>query len=185
MKRLALAAVAAAALVLSGCSKEGASRFEGNYSYSLGGMLTFSPAGGTSGSIGAGGSSDGSPAVAADDLTAVIKSESGQMDLVTVSGKSGEMLVTLRPLAGGVLVFDAVADGKTLTLKPVSHRISVDFGDGILTGNADMDVEISGTGERYSDMIRFAFTYSGSCTHAGQEYEISASDVTCVAVMND
>ena len=173
MKRLALAAVAASALVLSGCSKEGASRFEGNYSYSLGGMLTFSPAGGTSGSIGAGGSSDGSPAVAADDLTAVIKSESGQM------------LVTLRPLAGGVLVFDAVADGKTLTLKPVSHRISVDFGDGILTGNADMDVEISGTGERYSDMIRFAFTYSGSCTHAGQEYEISASDVTCVAVMND
>ena len=53
------------------------------------------------------------------------------MDIVTADKKAGNMIVTMRPLGGGVQVFDAVADGKTITLRLVQALMdsrSVDMG---------------------------------------------------------
>lgn len=166
-KIMRLAFVACAVLLMTGCTKEGVNRFKGNYSYSMSGTLTFTPAAGS------------------DEVTAALKSEMGQMDILTADKSSGAMLLTMRPILGGAIVFEATASGETLTLEPAARRITVDFGDALIGGEADVDVEVSGYGERYSDMLIFRLEYSGSCTHNGTVYNISGSNVDCVAKLNE
>lgn len=160
------AAAAAVALVLmTGCSKEGPSRFRGNYSYSTSGTVVLA-------------SSD-------DTLTVSVPAEAGQLDIVTADKSSGDMILTMRPVTGGAVVFDANADGRLLRLSPAARRLQVNFGNGVLAADAvEMDVDVSGYGERYSDVIIFRLEYDGTCVHEGITYRITESSVDCVAKEN-
>lgn len=180
MKRYltAVAAVLSAAVLLAGCSKEGPSRFKGNYSYSLSGTIDLVPEQST------GDSGNGGTATEETPIVLSVPSESGQMDIVTMDKSGGTMAVTLRPLTGGTVVFDAKADGKILVLEPAARRIMVNFSDVLLGGEATMDVEVSGTGEKFVDVVIFRLEYNGTCTHNGVTYRISGSSVDCVAKEN-
>lgn len=180
------AALAAAVMFFSACSKEGPGRFEGNYSFNTSGTLTLAPhnTGSDTGGSGSGetGSTDGIDNV----LTVSIPSEGGQMDIVTADKKSGNMMVTMRPLGGGVHVFDAVADGKTITLQPADRILSISWNGGLISSTATANVTIGGYGERYNDVIIFRLDYTGTCTAPdGTIYDITASRVDCVAKEND
>lgn len=180
MKRYltAVAAVLSAAVLLAGCSKEGPSRFKGNYSYSLSGTIELVPEQGT------GDTGNGSTAPEETPVVLSVPSESGQMDIVTEDKAGGTMVLTMRPLTGGSVVFRAKADGKTLVLEPAGKRIRVDFSDILLVGEETMDVEVSGTGEKFVDVLIFRLEYNGTCTHNGVTYRISGSSVDCVAKEN-
>lgn len=168
-------AALAAAMVLSGCSKEGPSRFKGNYSYSLSGTVELVPVQ----------SSDDPEAEEEEEpLVVSVPSEAGQMDIVTADKSGGRMVITMRPVAGGAVVFDAKADGRTLVLDPASRRITLNFSDGLIGGEVKMDVDVSGYGEKFTDVVIFRLEYSGTCTRNGVEYMISDSDVDCVAKEN-
>lgn len=114
-----------------------------------------------------------------------VQTESGQMHIVEVDRKSGKMKVTMNALAGDAIVFDAVADGGSLVLSPVSRNISVSYGSSeIITVRAS--VEVSGTGVRYGDMLIIDLEYKGGYKSLdGKEYEIVETDASCVAELND
>lgn len=179
MKRdLAVAAALTAAVLLAGCTKEGPSRFKGNYSYSLSGTIDLVPEQGT------GDSGDGGSVSGDTPIVLSVPSESGQMDIVPMD-KSGDMMVmTMRPVTGGTVVFKAKAEGKVLVLEPAERRILVNFSDVLLGGEATMDVKVSGTGEKFVDVVIFRLKYNGTCTHNGVTYRISGSSVDCVAKEN-
>ncbi len=167
-----LAALAVTAAFFTGCSKEGPGRFEGNYSFNTSGTLTLVPQGSGSGTD--------------NSLTVSILSEGGQMDIVTADKKAGNMIVTMRPLGDGVQVFDAVADGKTITLQPLARVLEISWSGSVLSQTATANVSVSGYGERYNDVIIFRLDYAGTCTAPdGTVYDITESRVDCVAKEND
>lgn len=180
MKRYltAVAAAMSAAVLLAGCTKEGPSRFKGYYSYSLSGTIELVP------EQDAGDTGDGGTAAEETPVVLSVPSESGQMDIVTVDKSGRAMIMTMRPVTGGTVVFDAKADGKTLVLEPATRRIMVNFSDVLLGGEAAMDVEVSGSGEKFVDVVIFRLEYNGTCTHNGVKYRISGSSVDCVAKEN-
>lgn len=180
MKRFltAIAAVLPAIVLLAGCTKEGPSRFKGYYSYSLSGTIELVP------EQDAGDTGDGGAAAEDTPIVLSVPSESGQMDILPVDKSGSRMVMTMRPVTGGTVVFDAKADGKILVLDPASRRIIVNFSDGLLGGEAAMDVEVSGTGEKFVDVVIFRLEYNGTCTHNGVKYRISGSSVDCVAKEN-
>lgn len=181
-----LAALAVAAAFFTGCSKEGPGRFEGNYSFNTSGTLTLVPQG-SGADTGESGSGDtGGTGGTDNSLTVSIPSEGGQMDIVTADKKEGNMIVTMRPLGGGVQVFDAVADGKTITLQPLARVLEISWNGSVLPQTAMANVSVSGYGERYSDVIIFRLDYTGTCTAPdGTVYDITESRVDCVAKEND
>lgn len=166
-------AALAAAVVLAGCTKEGPSRFKGNYSYSLSGTVELVPV-----------QSSEDPDAGDTTLVVSVPSEAGQMDIVTVDKSGGAMAVTMRPIAGGVVVFDARAEDKTLVLEPSSRRITLNFSDVLVGSEVKTEVDVSGFGEKFTDVVIFRLEYSGTCIHNGVEYRISDSNVDCVAKEN-
>lgn len=166
-------AALAAAVVLSGCSKEGPSRFKGNYSYSLSGTVELVPV-----------QESEDPDAEVTPLVVSVPSEAGQMDIVNVDNSGDRMVVTMRPVAGGAEVFDAKAEGKMLVLDPSSRMITLNFSDVLIGGEVKMDADVSGYGEKFVDVVIFRLEYSGTCTHNGVEYRISDSNIDCVAKEN-
>lgn len=164
-----LAAVAVILFVACACEKEGAPRFEGNYTFKTGGTLSSRPSGDTSAEL--------------SDIAIV--PESGQMDIITTDKSSGDMIVTMNILGGTVVTFSAKADGMTLTLSAVKRQVSLsppNVSSDLLRPLAD--VEVRGIGERFDDIIIFRLDYKGRYTYSGTEYEIVESTVDCVAKMN-
>ena len=162
--------IGAAAALLCGCTKEDAARFEGNYSFKTSGTVTLSPQG----------SED---AEQTETVQAKLISESGQMNIVKKGKSKSDMTITMNILAGDAVVFENVnADGMVLTLlEPYTERqLAIETTDG--TGTAY--VSISGTAQKFTDVILFDLTYTGTATVNGVEYQISASDIDCIAQEN-
>ena len=110
-------------------------------------------------------------------------SESGQMNIVKKGKSKSDMTITMNILAGDAVVFENVnADGMVLTLlEPYTERqLVIETTDG--TGTAY--VSISGTAQKFTDVILFDLTYTGTATVNGVEYQISASDIDCIAQEN-
>ena len=162
--------IGAAAALLCGCTKEDAARFEGNYSFKTSGTVTLSPQG----------SED---AEQTETVQAKLISDSGQMNIVKKGKSKSDMTITMNILAGDAVVFENVnADGMVLTLlEPYTERqLAIETPDG--TGTAY--VSISGTAQKFTDVIIFDLTYTGTATVNGVEYQISASDIDCIAQEN-
>ena len=163
-------AAAAAFLVLASCAKEGTARFDGNYTFKTGGTITVlqkeEPSGGTP----------------AEPQTISLTAEGGQMDILTVDRKTGDMIVTMNITGGTVLTFNAVAQGKTLTLAETQRTVKIPVATDLAKPEAI--VTVSGFGERFTDVVIFRLTYEGSYTFLGTEYTIKSSSVDCVAKEN-
>lgn len=167
MKRfLTVAAVAVSVVLAVSCTKEGAPRFKGNYTFKTSGTITVRPSGDE----------------AAETVRISLSDESGQMDIVTADKSSGNMVVAMNIVGGSVMTFDAVADGKTLTVTPFSRQLTVpaDAEGGIVEiSRPKATVTVTGYAERYTDALLF-WTY----TWQGVEYEIVDSDISCWAKEN-
>lgn len=162
-------AISVVAMLSCACAKEGPSWFRGSYSFKTSGRVCVTE-------------KDNPDAVAEWHD---IHTESGQMHIVETDRKSGKMIVTMNVLTGDAVVFDAVAEGSTLVLSPVSRNISVSYGTSeAITVRAS--VEVGGTGTRYDDMLIFDLNYTGGYkTLDGKEYEIVETDASCIAELND
>ena len=161
-------AAAAAFLVFASCSKEGTARFDGNYTFKTGGTITVLPKEGATAEAG--------------PQTISLTAEGGQMDILTVDKKTGDMIVTMNITGGTVLTFNAVAQGKILTLVQTDRTVQIPVGTELTKPNAN--VKVTGQGERFTDVVIFRLNYEGGYTYLGTEYVIQSSSVDCVAKKN-
>ena len=168
-----LLAAAAAASMACSCTKEDAARFEGDYSFKTSGTLTIS-------ADGTDGTGEGTP------QTVSLVPESGQMEMVKKGKSKNDMVITMNILGGDAVVFgNASADERVLTLlEPYTERrVAVTAAGSSGIGYAD--VTISGSAEKFTDVVLFSLEYSGTVTIGDTVYTIIASDVDCVAHEND
>lgn len=172
MKRfLTVAAVAVSVVLAVSCTKEGAPRFKGNYTFKTSGTITVRPSGDE----------------AAEAVRISLSDESGQMDIVTADKSSGNMVVAMNIVGGSVMTFDAVADGKTLTVTPFSRQLTVPVAEegGLMEiSHPEATVTVTGYAERYADALLFWLEYQGTYTWEDVEYEIVDSDISCWAREN-
>lgn len=108
-----------------------------------------------------------------------LSAESGQMNIIRTEGNSA--VVTMNIVGGDALVFEAQAEGKTLKLSPLRRIIS--FRDGTQTAN--LDVTVSGTGEKHENVVVFTLSYIGSGESTLYDYTINSSEIKCVAKENE
>lgn len=161
MKKLNTLLLSAIILCIS-CNKEGSARFQGSWSYKTSGTITYSI-----------------PEDVEDTATIALDNESGQMHIVKSS--DSEMIVTMNALLGDVSTFEAIVSGNRIELKP-QERIVPLTASGLAPDKAE--VLVSGYGERYDDVLIFHLNYEGEAFSETERYEITASDVRCVATLN-
>lgn len=160
--------IAAAILLAAGCSKENAARFKGDYTFKTSGTVSAIPEGSPEGT---------EPTVF--DLNA----ESGQMKLVKKGKSKNEMAVTMNILAGDAVCFENVqAEGKLLTIQEPYPVRNISVKNGNLPAKAE--ISISGTGEKFTDVVIFNLQYKGTITYRNEVYKITGSDVDCIAQEN-
>ncbi len=176
MKKALLAAAVMLAALCS-CTKEGAKRFEGYYSYKLSGTIELK-ATEEEGDA----DQDGTVTIAPDQLTLTVKNEAGQMNILTKNKDNGEMLITMNAIGGDVTTMQATAGSDKLDIAPTSRRLPVE----ITAGSSICNVMLSGTGEKLGDVVIINFTAeSGEYSYLGRKYEVVASKIECVARSND
>ena len=113
--------------------------------------------------------------------------ENGQLDVVMTDRNSGDMVVAMNIVGGSVLTFNAVAEGRTLTITPFTRRLVIPVEDDSAIGGTALPeaaVTVSGYAERYTDALLFWIEYTGTYTVDGVEYEIVDSDISCWAKEN-
>lgn len=159
--------------VICSCSKEGEKLFRGNYSFKTSGSLT----------------TEVTVETATDTTTSVLNSaiatEQGQMDIISLGGENGEMMVTMNVLNGEMRCFKAIANGSILELEPTEATIKAD----IKSSTTSLPVTISGTAQRYDNIVIFSLRYEGEKTSETvtrtEHIRITESDIRCVAKMNE
>lgn len=193
--------VAALAVVVSlmsfcSCKKEGVKLFDGNYSFKTSGILTIERTAKVSESdasaeIPARISDSGNTGWPDIDLPDVdfpdgnrtfrlaLTSESGQMNVIKTGDNS--VIVTMNVVGGDAFVFSGKAEGKVLTLDPAVRFVS--FRDGANT--VSLEITVSGTAEKHDDVAVFTLEYTGGGETTLYDYKILASEVKCVAKLNE
>ena len=166
MKRILKIAVFVAMVttILWSCAKEGPGRFKGNYSFKTSGTVSCREKGDE----------------AAEIFKIHLTDEQGQMDIL--ESEDNGMLVTMNIISGSVVVFDAKAEGKVISLAPKDRVLSIRTG--ISSATTNLDAVVRGEGQRFDNSVIFDLTYTGSYVYLGTEYEIVESDVQCVAKKN-
>lgn len=171
MKRILFAAALLAAAC--SCTKEGAARFEGYYSYKLSGTISFEAT--TPGST--------TEELAPDNMTFSISPESGQLNILTEDKKSGSVVMTMNAIGGNVSTMKGKAEGNSLVLDDSARRISFELSSTAV--DRTQTLTMSGTGKRLDDMLIMEFTASGGMDYLGRSYVVTGSDIDCVARIND
>lgn len=174
--------VAALAVVVSlmsfcSCEKEGVKLFDGNYSFKTSGILTIERTAKVSESDASAGILDIPDGNRTFRLA--LTSESGQMNVIKTGDNS--VIVTMNVVGGDAFVFSGKAEGKVLTLDPAVRFVS--FRDGANT--VSLEVTVSGTAEKHDDVAVFTLEYTGGGETTLYDYKILASEVKCVAKLNE
>lgn len=160
---------------LSSCSKEGSSLFKGNYSFK------------TSGTICARQISEPADTLLPSDVTIKLTTESGQMDITPENGDA--MLVTMNVTGGDMIVYEARVDGEDLIISQDTRNILLNFPGNeesqAMSSMVRADIDISGSGHRYDNIILFKFNYEGEFLVGDTRYEIYSSDIDCRAKLNE
>ena len=192
-------AVIVSLMSLISCEKEGVKLFDGNYSFKTSGILTVERTAKVSESdasaeISARASDNGNtgwPDIDLPDIPDVdfpdgnrtfklpLTSESGQMNIIKTGDNS--VIVTMNIVGGDALVFNGKAEGKVLTLDPAVRFVS--FRDGANT--VSLEITVSGTAEKHDDVAVFTLEYTGGGETTLYDYKILASEVKCVARLNE
>lgn len=174
--------VAALAVVVSlmsfcSCEKEGVKLFDGNYSFKTSGILTIERTAKVSESDASAGILDIPDGNRTFRLA--LTSESGQMNVIKTGDNS--VIVTMNVVGGDAFVFSGKAEGKVLTLDPAVRFVS--FRDGANT--VSLEITVSGTAEKHDDVAIFTLEYTGGGETTLYDYKILASEVKCVAKLNE
>lgn len=196
---VAALAVVASLLSFCSCEKEGVKLFDGNYSFKTSGILTIERTAKVSESDASAeiparisdSGNTGWPDIELPDLPDVdfpdgnrtfklpLTSESGQMNVIKTGDNS--VIVTMNVVGGDAFVFSGKAEGKVLTLDPAVRFVS--FMDGANT--VSLEITVSGTAEKHDDVAIFTLEYTGGGETTLYDYKILASEVKCVAKLNE
>lgn len=174
---VAALAVVVSLMSLISCEKEGVKLFDGNYSFKTSGILTVERTAKVSESDASAGILDIPDGNRTFRLA--LTSESGQMNIIKTGDNS--VIVTMNVVGGDALVFSGKAEGKVLTLDPAVRFIS--FRDGANT--VSLEITVSGTAEKHDDVAIFTLEYTGGGETTLYDYKILASEVKCVAKLNE
>ena len=152
--------------VLSSCqSKEGLNLYKGDYSFKTSGSITLEK-----------------KAVESNETTnetISLAPESGQMSVLKIDESSGK--VTMNIIGADVMVFDAIIDGDHLQLKETERIITISEA----LQKPQLKCKVSGVGEKYANTIIFSLNYTGGDKKALYNYNITESNVKCVAKLNE
>ncbi len=174
---IAALAVVVSLMSLISCEKEGVKLFDGNYSFKTSGILTVERTAKVSESDASAGILDIPDGNRTFRLA--LTSESGQMNVIKTGDNS--VIVTMNVVGGDAFVFSGKAEGKVLTLDPAVRFVS--FRDGANT--VSLEVTVSGTAEKHDDVAIFTLEYTGGGETTLYDYKILASEVKCVAKLNE
>ena len=174
---VAALAVVVSLMSLISCEKEGVKLFDGNYSFKTSGILTVERTAKVSESDASAGILDIPDGNRTFRLA--LTSESGQMNVIKTGDNS--VIVTMNVVGGDAFVFSGKAEGKVLTLDPAVRFVS--FRDGANT--VSLEVTVSGTAEKHDDVAVFTLEYTGGGETTLYDYKILASEVKCVAKLNE
>ena len=193
----------AALLLLSSCSEKGAALLRGSYSFKTGGSVEITgqlyetrldtvrvdTTVHTIRILGIPVSDTVLTYVTKEDTVAVrdtsimrrIVTESGQMHILKKGGDS--LVVTMNITGGDPVVIPARSSGNTVTLGKIRRFVPV-------YGSSDViyyyhDLELTGSGTRYDNMIVFDLEYSGDYSDRGFDGTVSSSRVKCIATENE
>lgn len=174
---VAALAVVVSLMSLISCEKEGVRLFDGNYSFKTSGILTVERTAKVSESDASAGILDIPDGNRTFRLA--LTSESGQMNVIKTGDNS--VIVTMNVVGGDAFVFSGKAEGKVLTLDPAVRFVS--FRDGANT--VSLEITVSGTAEKHDDVAVFTLEYTGGGETTLYDYKILASEVKCVAKLNE
>lgn len=174
---VAALAVVVSLMSLISCEKEGVKLFDGNYSFKTSGILTVERTAKVSESDASAGILDFPDGNRTFRLA--LTSESGQMNVIKTGDNS--VIVTMNVVGGDAFVFSGKAEGKVLTLDPAVRFVS--FRDGANT--VSLEITVSGTAEKHDDVAVFTLEYTGGGETTLYDYKILASEVKCVAKLNE
>ena len=174
---VAALAVVVSLMSLISCEKEGVKLFDGNYSFKTSGILTVERTAKVSESNASAGILDIPDGNRTFRLA--LTSESGQMNVIKTGDNS--VIVTMNVVGGDAFVFSGKAEGKVLTLDPAVRFVS--FRDGANT--VSLEITVSGTAEKHDDVAVFTLEYTGGGETTLYDYKILASEVKCVAKLNE
>lgn len=174
---VAALAVVVSLMSLISCEKEGVKLFDGNYSFKTSGILTIERTAKVSESDASAGILDIPDGNRTFRLA--LTSESGQMNVIKIGDNS--VIVTMNVVGGDAFVFSGKAEGKVLTLDPAVRFVS--FRDGANT--VSLEITVSGTAEKHDDVAIFTLEYTGGGETTLYDYKILASEVKCVAKLNE
>lgn len=174
---VAALAVVVSLMSLISCEKEGVKLFDGNYSFKTSGILTVERTAKVSESDASAGILDIPDGNRTFRLA--LTSESGQMNVIKTGDNS--VIVTMNVVGGDAFVFSGKAEGKVLTLDPAVRFVS--FRDGANT--VSLEITVSGTAEKHDDVAVFTLEYTGGGETTLYDYKILASEVKCVAKLNE
>lgn len=174
---VAALAVVASLMSFCSCEKEGVKLFDGNYSFKTSGILTIERTAKVSESDASAGILDIPDGNRTFRLA--LTSESGQMNVIKTGDNS--VIVTMNVVGGDAFVFSGKAEGKVLTLDPAVRFVS--FRDGANT--VSLEITVSGTAEKHDDVAIFTLEYTGGGETTLYDYKILASEVKCVAKLNE
>lgn len=174
---VAALAVVVSLMSLISCEKEGVKLFDGNYSFKTSGILTVERTAKVSESDASAGILDIPDGNRTFRLA--LTSESGQMNIIKTGDNS--VIVTMNVVGGDAFVFSGKAEGKVLTLDPAVRFVS--FRDGANT--VSLEITVSGTAEKHDDVAVFTLEYTGGGETTLYDYKILASEVKCVAKLNE
>ena len=174
---VAALAVGVSLMSLISCEKEGVKLFDGNYSFKTSGILTVERTAKVSESDASAGILDIPDGNRTFRLA--LTSESGQMNVIKTGDNS--VIVTMNVVGGDAFVFSGKAEGKVLTLDPAVRFVS--FRDGANT--VSLEITVSGTAEKHDDVAVFTLEYTGGGETTLYDYKILASEVKCVAKLNE
>lgn len=174
---VAALAVVVSLMSLISCEKEGVKLFDGSYSFKTSGILTVERTAKVSESDASAGILDIPDGNRTFRLA--LTSESGQMNVIKTGDNS--VIVTMNVVGGDAFVFSGKAEGKVLTLDPAVRFVS--FRDGANT--VSLEITVSGTAEKHDDVAVFTLEYTGGGETTLYDYKILASEVKCVAKLNE
>jgi len=204
MKNYKKALMAASIVILPmlvSCEKDGSALFKGNYSFKTSGNIsvvrdeafqndtTYSVSTiTTEDSIIPQVKIDTIVTVHDDTLTVMIDNEAGIMDITEIDAETGASVITLNVTGGEVVAYYASAEGRSITIEPLKRYMRLMTGSLLDGSGTELDgdnvmgeVNISGTGNIYDNIIIFDLDYSGDFTCNGILYHITSSDVICRA----
>lgn len=167
--------VLASILAFTSCKKTKNELFKGYYSFKTSGVIAVEKKV----------CNNNGTVISIEESDMSLTTENGQMNILSVDNKTGEMIVTMNIVGGDVLRYDAIADNNTLTIENQKRTIKTEGLELI-----PLTVTVSGIGEKYDNTVVFDLKYYCSLTRTGVDtntttYTIIDSDISCVARSND